>query len=73
MTQGHLESHKVSSVPAISPHSPPSHPADTASLQTQHFHLHPHQVMGAGISAACTLLSSCIPRCPHCPFPKLGS
>uniref|UniRef100_A0A8C9MGK4 AVID protein n=1 Tax=Serinus canaria TaxID=9135 RepID=A0A8C9MGK4_SERCA len=24
VTQGHLESHKVSSVPAISPHSPPS-------------------------------------------------
>lgn len=73
VAQGHLESHQVSSAPAISPHSPPSHPADTSSPQSRHFHLHPHQVMGTGTSAACTLLSICIPKPLHCPSPKLGS
>lgn len=73
VTQGHLESHKVRSAPAISHHSPPSHPADTSSLQGRHFHLHPHQMMGTGIRAACTLLSFYIPKCPHCPNPKLGA
>lgn len=73
VTQGHLESHQVSSAPAISPHSPPSHPADTSSPQSRHFHLHPHQVMGTGTSAVCTLLSFCIPKPLHCPSPKLSS
>lgn len=73
VTQGHLESHKMSTAHAISPHSPPSHLADTSSLQDQLFHLYPHQVVGTGTTAACTLLSFCIPKSPHCPSPKLGS
>lgn len=40
----------------------PSPPADTASPQGRHLRLHPHQVMGMGTGAACSLMSRLHPR-----------